>query len=327
MAAIEEVKNRAQSSFHKPVLLNEVITFLDPQPGDFVIDGTVDGGGHAAAIVEHIGSSGTLLGLEWDERLLEKCKARYAGQKNVMLVHGNYAELPEILKKISEAKNNSGKAAVNAKADGLLVDLGFSSEQLEASGRGFSFGEAFKDEPLLMTYDDSRTPVWQILREESEESLANIIFEFGGERKSRRIAKAIKDHGRKTPIVTAGALADVVREALTGGTDGKSRGKYEHGRIDPATRTFQAFRIYANGELENLKTLLNSLGEIVKPGGRVVIISFHSTEDGIVKRAFQALAKESKIEIITKKPVEATREEVRENPRSRSAKIRAAEIK
>ena len=321
MAATDE-KNEAQRSLHKPVLLNEVITFLDPQPGDFIIDGTVDGGGHAAVIAEIIGSSGTLLGLDWDERLLEKCKARFAGQKNVKLVHGNYAELPEIL----AAENNLDKAQVDGRADGLLIDLGFSSEQLETSGRGFSFSEVCANEPLLMTYDDSRTPVWQILREESEEALANIIYEFGGERMSRRIAKAIKDHGRRTPIMTSGELADVVREALTGGIDGKSRGKYEHGRIDPATRTFQAFRIYANGELENLKTLLNKLEAIVKPGGRVAIISFHSTEDGIVKRAFQSLAKEGKLEIITKKPVEATREEIKENPRSRSAKIRAAKI-
>lgn len=299
-------------SVHKPVLLNEVMTFLDPHPGDFIIDGTVDGGGHAAAIVETIGLSGTLLGLDWDERLLEKCKARFAGQKNVKLIHGNYAELPEILEKISASENNSGRA------DGLLIDLGFSSEQLEASGRGFSFGEIYKHEPLLMTYDDSRTPVWQILREESEETLANIIYEFGGERKSRRIAKAIKDHGRRHPIMTSGDLADVVREVLPGA--------YEHGRIDPATRTFQAFRIYANGELENLKTVLKNLGAIVNPGRRVAIISFHSVEDGIVKRAFQSLAKEGAIEIITKKPVEATREEIKENPRSRSAKIRAAKI-
>jgi 16S rRNA (cytosine1402-N4)-methyltransferase len=320
MAATEE-KNETgdQRSVHKPVLLNEVITFLDPKPGNFIIDGTVDGGGHAAAIAELIGPNGILLGLDWDERLLERTRSRFASQKNVILVHGNYAELPEILEKIPAAENNL--------ADGLLIDLGFSSEQLEASGRGFSFGEAYKHEPLLMTYDDSRTPVWQILREESEESLANIIFEFGGERKSRRIAKAIKDNGRRKPIMTAGELADVVREALTGGIDGKSRGKYEHGRIDPATRTFQAFRIYANGELENLKTLLKNLGATVKSGGRVAIISFHSTEDGIVKRAFQSLAKEGKIEILTKKPVEATREEIKENPRSRSAKIRVAQIK
>ena len=316
-----------QRSVHKPVLLNEVITLLDPKPGDFIIDGTVDGGGHAAAIADIIGPKGTLLGLDWDERLLERTRARFAGQENVALIHGNYAELPEILEKFSAAENNLDNVQASGKADGLLIDLGFSSEQLEASGRGFSFGEAAKNEPLLMTYDDSRTPVWQILREESEAAIANIIFEFGGERKSRQIAKAIKDHGRKQPIMTAGELADVVRDALTGGHSAEHRGKYEHGRIDPATRTFQAFRIYANGELENLKTLLKNLDSILKPGGRVAIISFHSTEDGIVKRAFQSLAKESKLEIITKKPVEASREEIKENPRSRSAKIRAAEIK
>jgi len=302
-------------SVHVPVLLNEVITFLDPKPGDFIIDGTVDGGGHAAAIVDAVGADGKLLGLDWDERLLERTRARFADHKNVILLHGNYAELPTIL-----SENDLGKA------DGLLIDLGFSSEQLEVSGRGFSFGEAAKNEPLLMTYDDSRTPVWRILREESEASLADIIYEFGGERMSRRIAKAIKERGRKEAIMTAGALADIVREALTGGHDGAHRGAYEHGRIDPATRTFQALRIYANGELENLKMLLENLGDIVKSGGRVAIISFHSTEDGIVKQSFQKLAKEGVAEIITKKPVEATWKEVKENPRSRSAKIRAVRI-
>jgi len=199
---------------------NEVITFLDPQPGDFIIDGTVDGGGHAAAIAERIGRDGVLLGLDWDERLLERTKARFAGQKNITLLHGNYADIREIMREHGFDK-----------ADGLLLDLGFSTEQLETSGRGFSFGEASKNEPLLMTYDDSMTPVWQVLREESEASLANIIYEFGGERMSRRIAKAIKDQGRKTPIMTAGALADVVREA-TSGPHGGRPGKYEHGRID-----------------------------------------------------------------------------------------------
>jgi 16S rRNA (cytosine1402-N4)-methyltransferase len=301
------MESKKQASVHKPVLLNEVLKYLDPRPGNFIIDGTVDGGGHAAAIEEMIGPKGSLVGLDWDGRLLERCKERFQGKKNMTLLHGNYAELPAII-----AENGFEKA------DGLLIDLGFSSEQLEASGRGFSFREEFKDEPLLMTYDDSRMPLYRILREESEESLANIIFEFGGERMSRRIAKAIKDHGRKKAIATAGELADVVRGVLPGA--------YEHGRIDPSTRTFQAFRIYANGELENLKILLGELEKIVKPGGRIAIISFHSVEDGIVKRAFQSLAKESKLEIITKKPVEATREEIKENSRSRSAKIRVAQI-
>ena len=299
----------AQGSVHKPVLLHEVITFLDPQPGDFIIDGTVDGGGHAAAIAERIGPDGILLGLDWDERLLERTRARFADQKNVKLIHGNYADLSKIIPEQDLGKTHGSLA------DGLLVDLGFSSEQLEVSGRGFSFGAAAAHEPLLMTYDDSRTPVWQILRQENESALANIIYELGDERMSRQIAKAIKDRGRRQPIMTAGELAEVVRGAVPG-----------RGRIDPATRTFQALRIYANNELGNLKVLLEDLGDVVKPDGRAVIITFHSTEDGMVKRAFQSLAKEGKIKIITKKPVEATREEVKENPRSRSAKIRVAQI-
>lgn len=302
-------------SVHKPVLLNEVITLLDPKPGDFVIDGTVDGGGHAEAILEKIGPEGTLIGLDWDDRLLERTRARFKDRKNATLLHGNYADLPAIMREHDLKK-----------ADGLLIDLGFSSEQLEASGRGFSFSEARANEPLLMTYDDSRTPVWRILREESEASLADIIYGLGGERMSRRIAKAIKDRGRRTPIMTAGELADTVRGALTGGKGAERRGTYEHGRIDPATRTFQAFRIYANGELENLKTLLKDLVEVVKPGGRAAIVSFHSVEDGIIKQAFRSLAKDGRAEIITKKPVEASREEIMENPRSRSAKIRAVRI-
>ena len=295
-------------SVHAPVLLHEVLSLLDPHPGDFIIDGTVDGGGHAVAIIDAIGPSGRMLGLDWDERLLERCRARFAGRENVTLVHGNYAALPAILRTGSSA----------ATADGLLIDLGFSSEQLEASGRGFSFGEAAWSEPLLMTYDDAMRPVWQILREESESALADVIYRFGGERMSRRIAKAIKDRGRRSPIVTAGDLADAVRAALPG--------KYERGRIDPATRTFQALRIYANGELENLETLLANLEAIVRPGGRAVIITFHSIEDGIVKRAFRAMAKTGRAEILTKKPVAASREEVGENPRSRSAKARAIRI-
>ena len=192
-------------SVHKPVLLHEVITFLEPKPGNFIVDGTVDGGGHATQIVEIIGPTGALLGLDWDEQLLTRCKARFADKANVKLFHGNYADLPEIMREHDLKK-----------ADGLLIDLGFSSVQLEVSGNGFSFGEAASNEPLLMTYDDSRTPVWQILREEDERSLANIIYEFGGERMSRQIAKAIKDRGRKQPIMTAGDLAEVVRQAIVG---------------------------------------------------------------------------------------------------------------
>ncbi len=292
---------------HQPVLLNEVLTFLDPHPGDFVIDGTVGGGGHASAIIPKIMPNGMLFGLDWDEQALEKCRLRLGEHDGVMLAHGNYADLPAILQ-----KKDLGKA------DALLVDLGFSSDQLESSGRGFAFSEAAEREPLIMTYDKSRVPVAEILREISEKELAEVIFRFGGERFSRRIAKAIKEHAKRKPIVTSGELAEIVRKAVPK--------NYEHGRIDPATRTYQALRIYANGELENLETLLVNLQNIVKPGGRVAIISFHSLEDGIVKRAFQALLKKAGGILLTKKPVVPSREEKKENPRSRSAKLRVMRL-
>ena len=300
---------------HQPVLLQEVITFLDPRSGDCIIDGTVDGGGHAEAIIRKIMPSGKFLGLDWDERMLAKCESRIlhqdscgqANRANIFLRHGNYANLPEILKK--------EKFGI---ADGLLLDLGFSSEQLVGSGRGFSFDEASAMEPLLMTYDDSRRPVREILRTLSEKEIANIIFDFGGERFSRRIARAIMEREKRKPILCVGELAETVRSTLPR--------NYERGRIDPATRTFQAFRIYANDELNNLERVLDDLDAIIKPGGRVVVISFHSLEDRIVKRAFQKFLKEKKVEVLTKKPMVARDEEIKENPRSRSAKLRAIKL-
>ena len=289
---------------HQPVLLQEVIKFLDPKPCDHIIDGTVDGGGHAKAIIEKIMPGGKFLGLDWDNRMLSDCKERIGDRKNVFLLHGNYADLPKIID-----DENFGRA------DGLLLDLGFSSEQLVGSGRGFSFDEASSREPLLMTYDDSRMPVREILRTMPEKEIANIIFEFGGERFSRRIARAIVDREKKKPMMFAGELAEVVRNAL-------SRG-YEHGRIDPATRTFQSLRIYANDELGNLERILTDIDAIMNPGGRVAVISFHSLEDRIVKLAFKKLAKEKNAEILTKKPAVACINEIKENPRSRSAKLRA----
>jgi 16S rRNA (cytosine1402-N4)-methyltransferase len=292
---------------HIPVLLNEVLEQLDPHPGDFMIDGTVDGGGHAAAIIQKIMPGGMFLGVDWDERMIAEHEARRQGGARERYLHGNYAELPDLLK-----QEKLGKA------DGLLLDLGFSSEQLAHSGRGFSFEEASADEPLLMTYDDSCVPISEIIRGLREEELARIIFELGGERGSRKIAQAIKLRGRKQPIATSGELAEVVRGALPK--------NYERGRIDPATRTFQALRIYANDELGNLTRMLEHLPEILKESGRVAIISFHSLEDRIVKQSFQKLQKEGVVEILTKKPIAASRGEALQNPRSRSAKLRAAKM-
>jgi 16S rRNA (cytosine1402-N4)-methyltransferase len=299
---------------HQPVLLNEVLEYLDPRPGQFIIDGTVDGGGHASAIIEKIGPKGKFLGLDLDERLIRETEKRISSSNlqsqisNLFFRHANYADLPEILER--------EKLPL---ADRLFLDLGFSSDQLEGSGRGFSFQESKADEPLLMTYDDSRTPVRELLKKISEKELADIIFEFGGERQSRRIAKAIVEQARKKAMSTSGELAETVRSALPHG--------YERGRIDPATRTFQALRIYANGELENLSNILEQLNMILKPGGRAVIISFHSLEDRIVKQHFQKMQKEKiAAEILTKKPVMATREEIAQNPRARSAKLRAIQL-
>lgn len=316
---------------HTPVLLNEVLDFLKPEPGKFFIDGTIDGGGHAAEIFRRVSPGGTLLGVDWDETMLEKSRQKisaiskseflrlrpdfakattgkqgFGGQviSKTFFVSGNYANLPEILERENLPK-----------ADGLLLDLGFSSEQLESSGRGFSFK---KDEPLLMTYDSSATPVREILKEIDERVLADMIFELSGERFSRKIAAAIKTRGRKKRIETSGELNEIIKTVLPK--------NYERGRIEPATRTFQALRIYANHELENIEKVIKKLPEILKPGGRIVFISFHSLEDRAVKKSFKRMAKQGKIEILTPKPVRPTREEAKENPRSRSAMLRAAKL-
>jgi len=286
---------------HTPVLLKEVIDFLNPEPGKFIIDGTINGGGHAKEIYNKISPGGTLMGIDWDLEVIKETAEKIKSQESeAILICDNYAHAVSTLieKKVT--------------ADGLLLDLGFSTEQLENSGRGFSFQ---RDEPLLMTYSRESKPVMQIIKEKKEEELANIIFELGGERRSRKIAKAIKN---EREIKTSKQLAETVSRVV-------SR-NYEHGRIHPATRTFQALRIYANDELNNLESILKRIPEILKPNGRAVIISFHSLEDKLVKNYFKNYGQEKIIEILTKKPIEPTREEVKNNPNSRSAKLRAARI-
>ena len=300
-------------SIHRPVLLNEVIKFLNPRPGEFIIDGTLGGGGHATEILEFVGRDGRLLGIDWNAQAIARCREQMKNYPTVILLQENYANILEIL----SAKGGSAAGGNEnlGKADGLLLDLGFSSDELEFSGRGFSFR---KDEPLLMTYDNSRLPVRDILSQTNEEELARIIYEFGEERFSRRIAKAIKESARKKKIETSGELAGIIAAALPK--------NYERGRIHPATRTFQALRIYANDELGNLKTILDALPQILKDGGRAVIISFHSLEDRLVKNAFRDMAKAGTAEILTKKPITSSQEEIASNPRSRSAKLRAIRI-
>ncbi|MBI4094497.1 MAG: 16S rRNA (cytosine(1402)-N(4))-methyltransferase RsmH [Candidatus Liptonbacteria bacterium] len=297
---------------HVPVLLHEVIAYLDPRPGEFVIDATIDGGGHAREILKRIGPEGMLLGVDWDRSMIEKLTLDLRRETSrVILVHGNYADMPEIL---------AGRKLPNA--DGLLADLGTSSDQLTHSGRGFSF---LRDEPLLMTYDDSRKPVKQILRDLAEPELAEIIRTFGEERYAGRVARAIKEAVRAKRIETSGALAAVVREALPRHYERGRRREGMH-RIDPATRTFQALRIYANRELENLERLLQALPKIMRRGGRAAFISFHSLEDRMVKTYLRNFAGSGVAELLVKKPVRATADEHRVNPHSRSARLRAAKF-
>jgi 16S rRNA (cytosine1402-N4)-methyltransferase len=281
---------------HIPVLLKEVIEILKPQPGEFFIDGTVGGGGHAAEIIKRIGSKGKFLGIDWDEN----------NSNELISVHGNFADLPEILKNLP-----AGRQGKLGKADGLFLDLGFSSEQLE-SGKGFSFSGP--EEPLLMIYDQEMIPVKDWLKKLTEKELTEIIRNFGDERYAGRISRAIKQN--RFPVETNKQLAEVVSQAVPG--------NYERGRIHPATRTFLALRIFANQELLNLKKVLNSLNQILKVGGRIAIISFNSSEDRIVKIFFREQKKEGKMEILTKKPISPAFEEIKQNPRARSAKLRAA---
>ena len=292
---------------HAPVLLNEVLEILEPKSGKIFVDGTVGGGGHAVPIIERLAPGGIFLGIDWDEELIKNLESRIKNLtprlKKVVIRAGNYADLPEILE-----EEHLGKI------DGLLVDLGFASDQLER-GKGFSF---MKNEPLIMTYSKDTSPAYQLLNQLNRTELERILRDYGEERYAARIAEAIREREKKSLIRTTGELAEVVRQAVPN--------SYERGRINPATRTFMALRIYVNDELENLKKLLRQISEIMNSGGRVAIISFHSLEDRLVKNHFRDLAKEGKVHLLTKKPITPTEEEARSNPRSRSAKLRAIEI-
>lgn len=306
---------------HTPVLLNEAINLLEPKSGENFIDGTFGGGGHSRAILRKIGPSGRLLAVDWNKQAVDQCRANYRGSTLIDCAEGNFADLPEIMKQKKFPP-----------ADGLLLDLGVSSGELEKSGRGFSFQ---KDEPLLMTYNDQQKPVCQILAEVNEEQLAEIIRQYGEERFAGRIARVIKEYQRRRQMKTTKDLTEAVIAAVPAAyRRGRPRPVRNRTRnasvisygIHPATRTFMALRIYANQELENLQTILNDLEEILDPGGRAAIISFHSLEDRLVKQKFRELAKSGKAELLVKKPIRPDREEIVANPRARSAKLRAVKL-
>ncbi|MEK9154750.1 MAG: 16S rRNA (cytosine(1402)-N(4))-methyltransferase RsmH [Patescibacteria group bacterium] len=292
---------------HVPVLLKETIDILNPKTGEFFIDGTAGSGGHSVKILERIGPEGKLLVIDWDKKNIESLKnGIFKNFENVIFVNENNVNLPEILKKCDLPK-----------ADGLILDLGFSSEQLEKSGRGFSF---LKNEILDMRYNTESEDMTasEIVNSFSDKELADIFWLYGEEKFSRQIAKKIFEERRKKKIITAFDLVEVIKKAVPG--------NYERGRIHPATRVFQALRIYVNHELENLEKISSDLEKIIKPKGRIAIISFHSLEDRLVKTNFRKLKNEAKAEILTKKPIRPSDEEIRENSRSRSAKLRAIKL-
>jgi 16S rRNA (cytosine1402-N4)-methyltransferase len=312
---------------HVPVLLKEAIDFLNVRRGGTYIDATVGLGGHSYEIAKRLGAPGHLIGLDKDPAALERAKSVLSrsslvvGQEPaaygaatlggdwpvVELRHGSFAELA-----------NDQRLTTNGKVDGLLADIGVSSLQLSDAARGFSFQA---DGPLDMRMDPhSERTAEQVVNHLDERELADVIYEFGEERRSRRIARAIV---RSRPIRSTAHLADVISAAARPMNSCKD--KYER-RIHPATRTFQALRIFVNRELDDLRALLEAAPRILKPGGRVVVISFHSLEDRIVKDAFrEAGIKDKYFRVLTRKPVIASDEESEKNPRARSAKLRAAE--
>jgi 16S rRNA (cytosine1402-N4)-methyltransferase len=288
---------------HEPVMVPEVLELLAPSRGGLFVDCTVGLGGHARAMLE--AGASRLLGLDRDESALALARAELSAfGDRVSLVHADYREIDRVL-------DERGVAGVS----GALADLGVSSMQLDAEGRGFSFR---RDEALDMRMDRSRgRSAADVLRDADETALADAIFRFGEERHSRRVARAIVAARREGAVETTGRLAAIVRRAVP------HRG---HQRIDPATRTFQALRIWVNQELEGLDAFLASAARRLLAHARLAVITFHSLEDRIVKHTFRALEKaDAGLRILTKRPLTPSDGEVARNARARSAKLRAIE--
>lgn len=291
---------------HIPVLQKEVLEYLDPKPNENFIDCTIGEGGHTLAILEKNGPKGKVLGIEWDPELykklsrsdLDRLKAR------LILVNDNFANLEEI------AKSQKFRSV-----SGILFDLGMSSWHLKESGRGFSF---LKEEPLDMRYNPQNPlSAEKIVNYWSALEIEKILEIHGEERFSKQIAKYIISFREVKPIKTTSQLVEIIKKATPDW--------YHRRKIHPATKTFQALRIAVNDELNNLEKALPKALNILKPGGRIVVISFQSLEDRIIKNFLKEKAKENILKILTKKPIKPSLEEIKINPRSRSAKLRAAE--
>jgi len=294
---------------HIPVLTREVLNCLDPKPNENFIDGTFDGGGHTEVLFQKNGPNGKILGIDADKEILNIATSKFQKEiqeERLILVNDNFKNLKGII------ENNC--PGWKEKVSGIIFDLGISLWHLEESGRGFSFK---KNENLDMRYDKREGLTAQkIINSWPEREIEKILREYGEERYSRKIAGEIIRERKKKAILTTFDLINIVRKAVPR--------YYKKGYIHPATRTFQALRIAVNRELENLKEALPQSIEILKPKGKLIVVSFHSLEDRIVKFFFKKETQNNRIKILTKKPVRPSDEELKFNPRARSAKLRAA---
>jgi len=287
---------------HLPVMAEEALRLLDPKPGETIVDGTIGTGGHSKAILRALDGAGLLLGLDRDPSMAQIARrelAVSAGAK-VEILTGNFRDLKSFLLSVGVET-----------ADGVLLDLGFASPQVEDPARGFSYRA---DGPLDMRMGSGgEVTAEEWINRVSPEELAGVLWEYGEERFSRRIARAIAEARRLKPIRRTGELAEIIARAAPRGPR----------RLHPARRSFQALRIRINGEMDHLEAFLRALPSVLRTGGRCTIISYHSLEDRRVKNAFRAGVAEGRYEALTRKPLRPSPAEVRANPRSRSARLRA----
>jgi 16S rRNA (cytosine1402-N4)-methyltransferase len=292
---------------HVPVLPIEAIEMLGVFAGGVFVDGTLGAGGHTERIAKIVGETGVVIAFDRDKDAIDETESRLhqIGLRNIRYAHANFCFLEDALDKLGIRE-----------VDGILLDIGLSSDQLLDSNRGFSFSSP---DLLDLRFDVTEgEPAWKLLERRSEKDIADVIFRYGEERHSKRIARAIVEQRRAgEPIRYASELAALVSSVVPA----ERRTKFGHTDINPATRTFQALRIAVNDELGSLRTILEVAPSRLKAGGRLVVISFHSLEDRIVKNMFRD---DERLEVVTKKPLTATDEEIERNHRSRSAKMRAA---
>lgn len=298
---------KVEQKIHIPVMMQEVLNYLDLKPGKIIMDSTIGTGGHSRSILERIMPGGRLIGIDRDQESLSVASERlrdFAGAYE--LIQGNFMDMDDILKRLNIKR-----------IDGILFDLGISSFQLDNPQRGFSFQQ---EGPLDMRLDrNSYISAYDLVNNLNEEEISSLLWTFGQERWHNRIARLLVEERQRQPITTTAQLAAIVVRAVP------YRYRYKHYRIHPATRTFLGIRIAVNRELETLETAINKALSLLNKNGRICVISFHSLEDRVVKLSFRKAASEGTINIMTPKPLTPTMGEVEANPSSRSAKLRVAE--